>query len=105
MKTENALIIAEQAALFAVSVDMDRLDTKKVCGAAELYTLLASHALHFCQVFPDEDGETWEKYDWYVESDHWFDERIAPDIYKDKCYEEIDPEEYETRLNNDNKNA
>lgn len=81
--------VAEQAALFALSVDHDKVDPEETNGHNGIAIALGEEAIKFCQQYQDKadeqyEGDTglmWDAIDWYKTSDEWFDEHIAPKIY------------------------
>lgn len=83
--------IAEQAALFALAVDSDRVDPDETNGHQGLATILAEEAEAFYKHYKaradehwgGDTGLMWDSIDWYHTSDKWFEEKIVPRIYTD----------------------
>ncbi|RLC11838.1 MAG: hypothetical protein DRI24_18215 [Deltaproteobacteria bacterium] len=81
--------VAEQAALFAMAIDHDKVNPDKTNGHQGVATIVAEHAVKFWQYYQDialkhwngDSGLMWDSYDWYKTSDIWFDEKIAREIY------------------------
>ena len=76
----NKIDMLEQAAMFALAVDSNRVDSDKTQGSAGLCHTIAAHAEDFCRV---HEETIWGDVDWYELSDDWFDKYIAPEIYRE----------------------
>lgn len=82
----------EQAALFALNIDRERISERamdKVGGMSGIYSMLAeqsvcfvSHHIDLARDNYDDLSLYWDAEDWYVLSDEWFGEHIAPALYE-----------------------
>jgi hypothetical protein len=82
----------EQAAMFGADIDHDLIpDTVKedMNGFAGIVNFAADQAVAFCAHHRALGADTvdayWDAADWYVCSDAWFDEHLAPVLYADKA--------------------
>lgn len=73
--------LCEQVALFMSKVDQEEVDFGTTDGFMGMVQIIIDAAECFCAEHCE--GDAWEEADWYVESDKYFDEVVAPQIYED----------------------